>query len=667
LEPSNQRNYKDSFNQTFLIQPQPVAQREDMQKQSSSARRKERLLKWAWIALAPFAIGLFFLSQQQNDLAHSSGFVSGLISEGLSFYETAKATDYGSSSYTPGLYLLLGLAISPALIIKRLVGGDACSLNPPIDCFAESLSLKTAIVCLAFASCWLFRLVLNNPDATARFRPRRRALALLGVPVVLYSWLFFGAYDGLGGFTAIIGSLLFLDRNDLGKKQGLSEKALMITGLTIASLSVSAKFFPIVIVLGICIGFARSARDFAVCMIVPSLLTAIQIVFAATHGGAPLSIAADKLVQEGPLLYGRVTAAIAIVSFTIFIAARYAKTANRPALGFTISTAIYAIGYPAIIWHPQWQIYYGIALFFAFTYIPVSARLSRIFAGILAIQAIAFAFATQFWADNADITMSISLLQRKLIPSIHDAMGDNGLDASMVINRGWVIYSLSQLASVVLLALALERQRRNKIMNLDLKATSKWPAVGAVVFLVLWSLMNTASIAGTHDWKLRISAVFENIPFDVGHEVGTANRSHSSKKMISLNDGTVHTFSLDSDSYRGSLIQIGTVTIGNNLGQSKGLIRLCLSSEESPTGVARSDSSDEECANLDLRKTRDNRASWFRFMQPTRNNWHQLRVYSFIDKGSPIPVLYIKPNGNPFISLYGTLQGRQEGRELNTN
>jgi hypothetical protein len=616
---------------------------------------KRAFRKNAWIMLAPFLTCLFFLSQQLGDLSHSSGFVDGLIGEGLHFYETASSTGYGTN-YTPGLYLLLGVAISPAILLKHLFGARVCNAEiSPLSCLPESVSLKVSIILLAFASCWLCRPTIEKLNAPERLKTRQETLGLLGVPTVLYSWLLFGAYDGLGGLTAIVGPLLFLRRKEIATSHGLNEKFLLLAGLGVTSLSVSAKLFPLIIVLGVCIGFSRNSRDFTACLIIPSCLTIAQVTLAAKLGGAPLSIVSDKLVQGGPFLYSQAAATIAITGLVACIVTRYRKSSNRPAVGFLIATSIYAIGFPSFRWHPQWQLYYGVALFFAFRFLHVSGRLKRLFGGIIAIQALAFVVSTQWWASNADISMSLSLFNRHIIPSFYEFTTDSGLNSLYIIDKAWIIYSLSQLASLVLLMIALEKSYSRRIPDSATMTSSyQWPGMTAALFLVAWIAMNAVSIAATHDWALRANALIRNRPIEVGTNADNTYGDPNSQKTIALENNSVYTFTLGGKDEGPKLVKFGTVTIGNNFGQSKGTLRICLSSENYYNAVTNHNTNSHQCSSLDLSSTRDNRASWFSFTRSAKDNWEYLSIHAAIEKGSPNPVLYIKPDGRPYASLYGS-------------
>jgi hypothetical protein len=73
-------------------------------------------------------------------------------------------------------------------------------------------------------------------------------------------------------------------------------------GLILASIGVSAKFFPFVLLLGTCIIFSRKWKDSLVGIGVPVILTLGQIWIVQSSGGNPLRILQSKVETDSSLL-----------------------------------------------------------------------------------------------------------------------------------------------------------------------------------------------------------------------------------------------------------------------------------------------------------------------------------------------------------------------------
>jgi hypothetical protein len=624
-------------------------------------RRSSSILQYAkrsaGLLTALLALGLFVLSQQQLDLRHSTTYVNGLIDHGLGYYATAKNAGY-PSDYTPGLYALLGAALSPVLMVQRLFGFEACSMESSSNCLAESLTLKSSLFLIAVASCWLLeksiRLSSSQPDPELQRRSQaerslRQGITLLSMPTVLYSWLIFGAYDGLGAFAAVSGALLYLNRSLFSGYLKVNQHALLACGLTLCTLAVSAKFFPVVILFGMCIGFARSRKDFVTCMLIPISLAVLQTSFVTRLGGVPLRIVYYKLDQDGPTLYNKPFAAALIAACLMTLVIRYKNHTGRASLGFFTTTSILALGFPAVVWHPQWQTYYGVSLYFAITSLIDNKRIKRLFTALLIIQAVAFALSAQIWTNNADITMTLTSIGRNVIPPFQEFALSLGLQPLGIIYFAWKLYSASQIASVVLLLLDLEIARRDKRESKHERTSSSVVSPSGAALIATWLLLTISSLWIVSDWQYRAKALTDEYK---QIRVGT-ERLSTAEPMYILENKTLYRFTLATNPERPERIEMGAIKIGNNARQSKGRIELCLTSGSTDSNLQDQRHRKQVCTSFSLQKARDNTPTWFRFARPSSSRWQYITVSTTLDPGSKPPVLYANTLKIPELNLYG--------------
>jgi hypothetical protein len=614
--------------------------------------------------LACLTLITFLGSQQSEDLRHSITYIRGLLDHGLSYYAIGNGLGY-ESNYIPGLYALLGLSIAPSLILTKLTRASACDLSIQSDCSVEAIFLKIAIATLAVASCWMLQLVINSDQeeiALERERIRKpwnsRAITLLLTPTVLYSWLFFGAYDGLGAFAAILGPCIFLKREELCRKYKINKSLLSTAGLAICTLAASAKFFPVVIILGLSIGLSKNRKDSLTCLTVPTLLTAAQVVVVSKLGAKPLSIVSDKLVQESPILYEKWIAALLILAFTTLLLFRHNKYNNRLGLGFLTSTAILAIGFPTIRWHPQWQLYYGVSLYFAMLFIVKRKRTEYLLTLLLVIQAFCFVITVQWWADNADITMTLRSINKTLIPHAFDLAGQLRFDLLTLNNNTWKAFSLSQIGTVLILLIELAHNQSISKNDERSSKDPRWARSSGYSFIAAWYLLAIASIFIVPGWQTRLEAgtgkkIEINKLISREEKGHLTDGQHLKYNAIQLTNGVTWTFNLTDAIKKNTTAKDAMIVIGKNSGQSQGKLKICLTNEMK-AGEHTKES--ENCRNLNLNDAKDGLPTWFTLDLTSKSQWDRITITSYQERSGLAPILFTTTKGWPYIIVYESRQ-----------
>ena len=449
-------------------------------------REVQKLLISTVLGLAAFlALLALLFSSNKYDLLHSVTFLDGLNRHGLAIYEKAKTIEsLGGSDYLPGLYGLLQLAIFPGQVLANLFHLGQCSIfadNTDKSCLLQTVSLKGFTIILAVAWIvllqWIFR-VKNDKyhrgeDVISwRSEPYKLSLKpivyLLSLPPIFYSIFLFGAYDGLGAFITLIGGLLYFNSSILANHKYWPQKILSLLGLILASIGVSAKFFPFILLLGTCIIFAKKWKDSLVGVGVPVILTLGQIWITESSGGNPLRILKSKAETDlSLLLYPKAFGVVLLLLYLVVIIYAYRSNGNRLVLGCLVPLGIFSILFPSIFWHTQWQIYYGISLAASWVAIRPKGRIATVLVILFVLQALSLILATQYWYTIADITMAFAMLRKEIVPYLSSSIMPAIFRAifrqqplGLALQIGWLTYSLTQIVILILLTISFLRTNR---------------------------------------------------------------------------------------------------------------------------------------------------------------------------------------------------------------
>jgi hypothetical protein len=269
-------------------------------------------------------------------------------------------------------------------------------------------------------------------------------------------------------------------------------------GLILASIGVSAKFFPFVLLLGTCIIFSKKWKDSLVGIGVPVILTLGQIWIVQSSGGNPLRILQSKAETDSSLLlYPKFIGFILLLLYFIVVIYARRTSGNRLALGGLVPLGIFSILFPSIFWHPQWQIYYGISLAASWIALAPKGRMAKILLILLVLQALTFVFATQYWYTITDITMSFAMLRKEMVPYLSSSIMPAILRAifrqqpvGLALQFSWITYSLTQILILILLAISFLRADRPE--NQSLKNSTQgslyrpYFLMPGVVFILSW-------------------------------------------------------------------------------------------------------------------------------------------------------------------------------------
>ena len=644
-------------------------------KNSTSMKMSGRIIIFMF-ALVALLVGIALLfSGQLGDLRHSVTYSDGLFREGLNFYKLAPRMGYGSSDYLPSLYLLLHIALLPSSIIEGALSLSRCGLDSSSTCVLESVSLKLSIVSLCVI--WLFVLksagiidfsniargMLSGHRAEKLWASiAKHAMIILLVPTVLYSWLLFGAYDGLGAFSTLIGGTLFFRRQSLSASNQFLYFFIAMLGLLMAGAGISCKFLPFFLLVGLSIAIAKTWSDACLGLGLPVCMAACQIQIAQQFGGNPLRIAAGKLAESGRELYSVGSGFVLLVFFALFIMYCSGKTKNRTALGSLSALGFYSIIYPSIVWHPQWQLYYGVALIATVYSMGLTRRWLNVSLSLIALQSIFFGGAVQMWQGNADITMAFTALHRVLIPSINESFH---VSPYYLIEPLWRLYSSTQILLLLLLCVLFVAQscRQGRSFPTQSGAVAVYYVPGAVFICSWYFLILLSSLADSMQSERFKIARGALKPFNNGSQLYNAFQWELSSfnsvepplrksSAIQLKDRSSYVFGTTYRPKYAIIAELASVVIGNNYSSSRGLIELCILSGR--PSLLRSDVSTKgPCVSIDLRKTNDNVVSFVDLPAVNFAAGDSLVLKTKLEPGSPGPVLYLTDKGEPAIVLYG--------------
>jgi hypothetical protein len=481
-------------------------------------QRLQQITMYAiWITTLFFFLLAVVFSNQRDDFLHSTSFLDGLIKHGLAFYEHSKDIErLGGSDYLPGMYGLIQIAIFPGQILESIFHLDRCTIFASQivkSCIIEALSLKAVTVVLATAWVVLLQRLfmistekLGNDQNVKSFgneswiKALQPALYVLFFPPVLYTVFLFGAYDGLGAFITLIGSLLYFNSSDLTGKGNWRQRLLCIFGLLLASIGVSAKFFPLAFLFGACIAFSKKWKDSLMGIGIPLIFTIGQILITQRAGGHPMRILENKLTEDTYfLLYPRLLGIVLLLLYFIFLMMVYGSNRNRVAIGSLATLGIFSIIFPSIHWHTQWQLYYGLSLASAYAIIMPKGRIAFLLITLFIAQALAFILITPYFVDNADITMAFSMARREIVPSLVAANILQG-PQSGGIQIGWIAYGLTQVSILIILTLCFLRSARSGVSMRANYAPSHFYRtillVPGVVFILCWYSLVLVSMNG---------------------------------------------------------------------------------------------------------------------------------------------------------------------------
>jgi hypothetical protein len=465
--------------------------------------------------VAVLSLLAFLFSGNRYDFLHSVTFLDGMSRHGLAFFEKSKTIEnLGGSDYLPGLYGLLQMAIFPGQILENLFNLGHCTIfadNVDKSCLIETVSLKgfTIILALVWIALlqWICRveneIYQGKQSATSSTTDPYKfygmsIIYLLSLPPIFYSIFLFGAYDGLGAFVTLIGGLLYFNSSVLVNHKHWPQMILSLFGLILASIGVSAKFFPFVLLLGTCIIFSKKWKDSLVGIGVPVILTLGQIWIVQSSGGNPLRILQSKAeIDSGLLLYPKPIGLILLLLYFVVVIYARKTSGNRLALGGLVPLGIFSILFPTIFWHPQWQIYYGISLAASWIALAPKGRIAKILIIFLVLQALAFVFATQYWYTITDITMSFAMLRKETVPYLSSSVMPAILRAifrqqplGLALQLSWITYSLTQILILVLLAFSFLRTdgHENKSLKSSTHGSLYRPylLIPGVVFILSW-------------------------------------------------------------------------------------------------------------------------------------------------------------------------------------
>lgn len=621
-----------------------------------------------------FGSSLLF-SGQLGDLRHSVTYSDGLFREGLDFYLLGPQRGYGGSDYLPSLYFLLHIALLPSSILEGALSLSRCGLGSPSSCILETASLKLSIIFLCIF--WIFLLkragilgfshILREALSGDRVEQiwmsiAKHSMAILFVPAVLYSWLLFGAYDGLGAFSTLIGGTLFFRRVKLSGSNQFLAFVIAVIGLLMAGAGISCKFLPLFLLVGLCIGISKSWSDACFGLGVPIGLAVCQIHVAQRFGGNPLRIVAGKLAQLTKELYSVEVAFGLLIAFTLFIIYYSGKSKNRMALGSLSALGFYSILYPSIVWHPQWQLYYGVALISTVYSLNLTQSWTYISLSLITLQSIFFGGAVQMWQGNADITMAFTVVHRVLVPSINESFHSSPY---YFVEPAWRLYSLSQILLLLVMSALFVAQtcRQGRSFSIHADARSVYLVPGAVFICSWYFLALCSSLADSmQSARLKIASGMLK-PFVNRSQAGNTFQSeHSSFNPLKASLGNSSAIQLgNQSSYEfGSAyipnhavkVDLASIVIGNNFNSSRGHLELCIRSRR-PALLKSDISIKEPCISIDLRKTNDNVVTLLDFPAVNFAAGNRLALKTTLESGSPRPILYLTASGNPAIVLYG--------------
>lgn len=652
----------------------------DRKEASHEDRTAPKKLRLAWIACLAIIAVLVITSQQNLDLRHSATYAKGLIENGLSFYRIGDERGYGASNYTPGLYALLSAALSPAFAISRIFGTPSCEALSQSQCVVESVSLKLSTLGLLIFSLYVLSTSLTGKQASTTKQSKlgikgpkfyKWCISALAMPTIMYSWLLFGAYDGLGTFTGIAGTTLFLSRSHLAITWRVNKDILAAVGIALSTLSVSSKLFPIVIICGLCIAMAEGIWDAIACITIPSLLAGLQIAAVSHLGGKPLSIVSDKLIQGGPFLYGKIPAIGLSLLLTLWVAHKAVKNRTRRlSLGLFYSVSLFAIGFPSFFWHPQWQLYYGASLFLAISFTEINSVQRKILTIVLIIQAVSFGFAVQAWTSNADISMTLASINRVLVPPLSELAGTYRLNLGAMIESSWKIYSLTQLASagVLMFSLIGDRNKADESLMLSQNNMTAITIPAGVSLLTSWIIMCAIASLLTPGIHIR-TGIADGSMTAVGKNaiLGSSFKSYKTGKLsdphlVKLEDNSSIILSIDQHLTHESRIKAGFLRIGNNYNNSKGHLDICIAEQKAADTTQVPSINREECRQLELESTSDNSPTYFEFQGSRLGHWSELKVSTTLKPGTPTPILYLNSSSLPSAILYEETRRIKQGR-----
>jgi hypothetical protein len=478
---------------------------------------------WA-IAVFFFLLAVVF-SSQVADFLHSTSFLNGFIKHGLAYYQQSKdEVRLGGSDYLPGLYILLQVAIFPGQILGSIFHLDHCTIfadKIAQSCLIETVSLKAVTVFLA--TVWILllqRLFLITAEKTVddqsiKFlgaeswkKAVKPTIYLLSFPPILYSIFFFGAYDGLGAFFTLIGGLLYFNSSVFTVHGNWRQRLVSLSGLMLASIGISAKFFPFVLLLGTCIAFSKKWKDLFVGIGITLIFTFGQIWITQIAGGNPLRILQNKATGSTSLtLYPPLFGILLLLLYSVILIFAYNSSKNRLALGSLAALGIFSILFPSILWHPQWQIYYGICLVCSYAIIMPKGRIFKILITLFVVQALAFVLSAQFYWWNADITMAFSMVRRDIVPYL--GLLGNSMPAAVIasfrqqplgkaLQIGWITYSLTQILILACLTVSFLRSAKSKaFFHVNPTHASLYQSVHfmpGIVFILSWYSLVLVSI-----------------------------------------------------------------------------------------------------------------------------------------------------------------------------
>jgi hypothetical protein len=621
------------------------------------------------------ALAAFLFSGQAADLSHSIRYSDGLIKHGLSFYRIAlNDKSLGVGDYLPSLYGLLQVALIPATFVERIFGLHRCGVVDPngMDfpaCLVESLALKAVILLLAVG--WIAILVNLRPSepkgdlldqanalSTTSLWPRtlKLALYLISMPTILYSVILFGAHDGLGAFATLLGSLQFFRAEELAGQRKWQQGLISLCGLTLMAMGVGAKFFPIVLLLGSCIAFARTRSKAVIGLGVPGVITIAQILLAWYHGGTPLRMVERKVAfRSGLELYPKLLAILLILGFLCYVCFAARARMNRASLGALVALGIYSIGFPSLTWHPQWQIYYGIALAVAFCCFRPHGLLARLLILLISVQGLAFACAVQHFTSSADVTMTFAMFSRMLVPPMAEALLDN---TKTLVGVSWKFFSISQLTILALFAANIRSPGMKEGVTpslMSLRPLRSSYLIPGFTFIIFWYLLAGLSAYSSDYSRYRLKLSTAKIS-----KLALAKYQPSHREAyISLENSKDLEFSLEAKADGPTNVTYGYIRMGNNHNTSKGTLEVCFSMN--PSELAHGESGrakhSEDCAHIALGKTIDNAHSLFVFSHPPLKPWTSITLHTSLMPGTPAPVLWLDSASRPDLLLFEAVPG----------
>ena len=111
----------------------------------------------------------------------------------------------------------------------------------------------------------------------------------------------------------------------------------------LASIGVSAKFFPFVLLVGTCIAFSKKWKDLIVGIGIPLIFTAGQIWITQIAGGNPLRILQNKATENFSyiILYPPLFGIFLLLLYSVLLIFAYNSSKNRLALGSLTALGIF--------------------------------------------------------------------------------------------------------------------------------------------------------------------------------------------------------------------------------------------------------------------------------------------------------------------------------------